>query len=88
MKVQPQPSPFASLISASILWIAIRVMITIEYLDSNKEVSYSISSVSFWQAFVFIVQMNYICLYLGPPPPSGAVHLILSNGHFLWQVLQ
>lgn len=32
--------------------------------------------------------MNYICLYLGPPPPSGTVHLILSNGHFLWQVLQ
>ena len=30
----------------------------------------------------------YIRLYRGPPPPSGTVHLILSNGHFLWQLLQ
>ncbi len=31
---------------------------------------------------------GYILLYRGPPPPSGAVQRMLSNGHLRWQVLQ
>ncbi len=30
----------------------------------------------------------YICLYLGPSPPSGACQRILRNGHFPTQVRQ
>jgi hypothetical protein len=36
----------------------------------------------------FFLWMFYIRLYRGPPEPSGVVHLILSKGHFRWQVLQ
>ena len=49
--------------------------------------NYAQRVLSFYKPFHDLIR-RYIRLYRGPPVPSGQVHLILSNGHFRWQVLQ